>query len=349
MSVEPRITSANPVRQQGHLDYERCAALNNEIYRLSWSGYYSGSHITWWEYFSPSLKTAETLDPSLIKFLKLALFDPKDGPSDWTDRPALFYWISSLNDPDAFFETWVKELYPGRFVWLYCATGYLMGDERGILYDQEESLAAFVGYKFEERPMCIHGWGFKPLEVILDSYLDMIDEEKALSAMQRLLEAIEARQPSREAADSYNPWSDPSLLASINLPPNTFAHDFLMGLSTQKIHFRYIAPGIRLPTVAEFANQPYLGSYPTNDPTSLPLLLFYTDGEKGLGHGLHPLSPPPPLSTSQPRSDTPEIPARMVEAGEWKIGDDGVIDKIQRFKDADTEMHWYKYCIPPSW
>lgn len=133
MSVEPRITSANPVRQQGYLDYERCAALNNEIYRLSWSGYYSGSHITWWEYFSPSLKTAETLDPSLIKFLKLALFDPKDGPSDWTDRPALFYWISSLNDPDAFFETWVEELYPGRFVWLYCATGYLMGDERGIL------------------------------------------------------------------------------------------------------------------------------------------------------------------------------------------------------------------------
>ncbi|KAB8221076.1 hypothetical protein BDV33DRAFT_202800 [Aspergillus novoparasiticus] len=462
MSEGLRITPSNPVRKLGRMDYERCAALQNEIYRLSWRGYPQGSHITWWEYFSPSPEIAETLDPSLIEFLRLALFDPKDGSSDWTDRPALFYWISGLNDPDAFFETWVEELYPGRFVWLYCATGYLMGDERGILYDQEESLAAFVGYKFEECPMCIHGWGFKPLEVILDSYLDMIDEgkvtlmgpdppnwprpikpwvlhsytkvdvEKALSAMQRLLEAIEARQPAHEAADSYNPWSDPSLLASINLPPNTFAHDFLMGLSTQKIPFRYIAPGIRLPTIAEFANQPYLGSYPTNDPTSLPLLLFYTDGEKGLGHGLHPLSPPPPPPTYHPRSDTPEIPAglyiktihsrtsrafsnacylllpfkvgengwtrtsdgartgividdeesqpkgddeslyqsglngfndrgnvqldkvlirwaQMVEAGEWEIGEDGVVDKIQRFKDADTEMHWYKYCIPPSW
>ncbi|KOC14531.1 hypothetical protein AFLA70_5g008912 [Aspergillus flavus AF70] len=219
------------------------------------------------------------------------------------------------------------------------------------------------------------------------------------------------------------------LIASINLPPNTFAHDFLMGLSTQKIPFRYFAPGILLPTVAEFANQPYLGSYPTNDPTSLPLPLFYTDDEKGLGHGLHPLSPPP---TYQPRNDTPEIPAglyidtihprttrafsngcylllpfeagengwtrtsdgaqtrimiddeesqpkgndeslyqpglngfndcgnvqldkvlicwaQVVEAGEWEIGDDGVVDRIQRFKDADTEMYWYKYCIPPSW
>ena len=83
------------------------------------------------------------------------------------------------------------------------------------------------------------------------------------------------------------------LIASINLPPNTFAHNFLMGLSTQKIPFRYIAPGILLPTVAEFANQSYLGSCPTNDLILLPLPFFYTDDEKGLGYGLYPLSPPP--------------------------------------------------------
>ena len=189
--------------------------------------------------------------------------------------------------------------------------------------------------------MCIHGWGFKPLEVILDSYLDMIDKgkvtlicpnppiwprpinpwvlysytkvdvEKALSAMQSLLDAIVARQPAREAAVSHNPWSDPKLLTSINLPPKTFAHDFLTGLFTHKITFRYIAPGIRLPTAAEFATQPYLGSYPTNDPTSLPLLLFYTGGEKGVGRGLHPISPPPPPPNYPPRSDTPEIPAGL--------------------------------------
>ena len=133
MSLGPRITSSHPVRQLGRMDYERCAALRNEIYRLSWSGYHPGPHITWWEYFPPSPKIAETLDPSLIEFSKFTLFYPKDGPKDPMDRPALFYWVDNLTGPDAFFETWVEKLYPGRFVWLYCTTGYLMGDERGIL------------------------------------------------------------------------------------------------------------------------------------------------------------------------------------------------------------------------
>ncbi|KAE8373377.1 hypothetical protein BDV26DRAFT_296977 [Aspergillus bertholletiae] len=177
-------------------------------------------------------------------------------------RPAaLFYWISGLTSPNIFFET----------------------------YDQEESLAAFLGSTFEECPMCIHGWGFKPLEVILDSYLDMIDEGKVTLMYPnrpdypvpmdpwRLLAAIKARQPSGEAADSYNPWSNPDLLTSINLPSNTFTHEFRTGLSTQNIPFRYLAPGIRLLTTTEFATQPYLGSYPTDDPDSLPLLLFCTD------------------------------------------------------------------------
>ncbi|KAB8200567.1 hypothetical protein BDV34DRAFT_230171 [Aspergillus parasiticus] len=462
MSMGPRITPSNPVRKLGRMDYERCAALHNELYHLSWRGSCPSPHITWWEYFSPSQKIAETLDPSLIEFLKLAYVEPKDNPKDPMERPALFYWIHSLIPPDAFFETLVEELYPGRFLWLYCTTGYNMGDERGILYDQEESLAAFIGHIFEESPMCIHGWGFKPLEVILDAYLDMIDEakvtlmcpnppdwpavmkpwvlhpytksdvDKALSAMQKLLDAIQARQPVHEATNSYNPWSNLDLLTSINLPPKTFIHDFLTGLSPQRIPFRYIAPGIRLPTVSEFAAQPYLGSYPTNDPTKLPLLLFYTDNKKGLGRGLHCLSPPPPPPSYSPPSNIPKLPAglyierihsktnrafsnacylllpfvvgrngwtrtsdgaqtgisideiesypeeddkslyqsglngfgdrgmvqldkvllrwaQMVEDGEWEIGKDGVVDKIERFKDADTEMHWYKYCLPPSW
>ncbi|KAE8314374.1 hypothetical protein BDV41DRAFT_563758 [Aspergillus transmontanensis] len=207
-----RITPSNPVRKLGRMDYERCAALHNEIYCLSWRGYSQGSYITWWEYYSPSPEIAETLDPSLIE-------------------SALLFWI-------------FEELYPDRFVWLYCATGYLMGDERGILYNQEESLAAFVGYKFEERSMCIHGWGFKSLEVILDSYLDMIDEDKVT-----LIDSDSPNWPR-----PIKPWVLYSytkvdvekvfLLILINLPPNMFAHNFLMSLSTQKIPFRYIAPGI---------------------------------------------------------------------------------------------------------
>ncbi|OGM49595.1 hypothetical protein ABOM_001633 [Aspergillus bombycis] len=462
MSVGPRITPSNPVRKLGRMDYERCAALHNELYHLSWRGSCPSPHITWWEYFSPSQNISESLDPSLVEFLKLAFVKPKGKPKGPVDSPALFYWVRGLNAPDAFFETLVEDLYPGRFVWLYCTTGYNMGDERGIVYDQEESLAAFIGYIFEEPPMCIQGWGFKPLEVILDAYLEMIDEgkvtlmgpslpmwpgvmkpwvlhpytkvdvDKALSAMQKLLDTIQARQPAREATNSYNPWSDQCLLTSTDIPPETFVYDFLTGLAPQRIPFRYIAPGIRLPTVSEFTSQPYLGSYPTNDPTSLPLLLFYTDNKKGLGHDLHPLLPPPPPPSYPPPSNIPELPAglyiesihskttrafsntcylllpfkvgqngwtrtsdgaqtgididdieshpkgddkslyqsglngfgdrgmvqldkvllrwaQMVEDGEWEIGEDGVVDKIERFKDADTEMHWYKYCLPPSW
>ncbi|KAK6814114.1 hypothetical protein RU639_010083 [Aspergillus parasiticus] len=99
-----RITPSNPVWKLGRMDYERCAALHNKIYHLSWRGYSQESHITWWKYFSPSPEIAEILDPSLIKFLRLALFDFKDGSSDWTDRSALFFWICGLNDPDVFFE-----------------------------------------------------------------------------------------------------------------------------------------------------------------------------------------------------------------------------------------------------
>jgi hypothetical protein len=72
-------------------------------------------------------------------------------------------------------------------------------------------------------------------------------------------------------------------------------------MSTLQIPFRYIAPGIRVPTVAEFTSQPYLGSYPTKYPESLSLLLFTTDGKNGIGRGIHPLTPP-----TQP-SSTPKI------------------------------------------
>jgi hypothetical protein len=88
--------------------------------------------------------------------------------------------------------------------------------------------------------MCTHGWGLKPLEVILSVYLDMIEEgkvattrhftptwegspesisswimrsytkadvEKAISVMQRLVAALKSRQPVHPCA-SLNPWTD---------------------------------------------------------------------------------------------------------------------------------------------
>ncbi|KAF5858275.1 hypothetical protein ETB97_004637 [Aspergillus alliaceus] len=45
-------------------------------------------------------------------------------------------------------------------------------------FDQELSLAAFIAHTDDQTPKCDHGWGFKPLEVILSAYLNMIDEGK---------------------------------------------------------------------------------------------------------------------------------------------------------------------------
>ena len=40
---------------------------------------------------------------------------------------------------------------------------------------------------------------------------------------------------------------------------------------------------------------------------------------------------------------------RMVESGEWRIGEDGVAEEVEMFREADTEGNWAKYWIAPSW
>jgi hypothetical protein len=37
---------------------------------------------------------------------------------------------------------------------------------------------------------------------------------------------------------------------------------------------------------------------------------------------------------------------QMVEEGDWEVNPDGVLDGIEKFKDADTEEHWWKFQIP---
>lgn len=39
----------------------------------------------------------------------------------------------------------------------------------------------------------------------------------------------------------------------------------------------------------------------------------------------------------------------MVEDGKWKVGADGVIGGMEKWKEADTEEHWRDYQLPMSW
>lgn len=143
--------------------------------------------------------------------------------------------------------------------------------------------------------VCTHEWGWLPLEVILDAYLQMHDEGKAealppsrlkdfrsnypyamdpwiplhqytetdinrtVTAFQRLVNAIDSRLENyNECTSSYMdlPWHDPVTLTQDFIPRDSFAHRFLQAISQWKVRFRYIAPGIRLPAASEFLDQP---------------------------------------------------------------------------------------------
>jgi hypothetical protein len=311
-------------------------------------------------------------------------------------------------------------------------------------------MAAFVGDIADIRAMCQRGWGWKPLEVILDAYLEMMDEgkvfaapdseaseecellesfppwrirafsdsdlEKAVTALRRLLDAIESRLPQRQRPQGKKklPWCD--LLKQKYLPTSSFAYQFLARIAEWPVFIKYIAPGIYFPNKPD--RQPYESMQ--FEPESMPLRIFHIDG-----HGRQPSSwtslnedPTVPaglyLDQIVPRTNTAfgdgcvlvlpyglgahgwtrksdgeqmgidpasehPIPtnrssglyqsgftgftdlravqiwkvllnwAERVEQGDWEVGEDGVAGGIEKFQEADTEAHWRKYWIPPSW
>ncbi|KAL4874286.1 hypothetical protein BJY04DRAFT_225191 [Aspergillus karnatakaensis] len=95
------------------------------------------------------------------------------------------------------------------------------------------------------------------------------DVRKAALAMKRLLDAIDARiesnainhdggageleTPATEYA--YLPWNDPAALPANLVPKKTFAYRFLYSIRRFKVRFRYVAPGVRFPTLEEFLAQ----------------------------------------------------------------------------------------------
>lgn len=47
--------------------------------------------------------------------------------------------------------------------------------------------------------------------------------------------------------------------------------------------------------------------------------------------------------------DILELWQNLVGMGEWEVGEDGVLGGIERFKEADTEEHYYKYQLFAKW
>jgi hypothetical protein len=158
-------------------------------------------------------------------------------------------------------------------------------------------------------------WPWKPLQHILQAYLEIIDDgkvttssepksalpeqfypweihqytqrdiEKAVVAFTRL-DAIESRLPPTTSNQEIElPYSD--LVVNKSLPArDSFIRSFLSAVPPRHMKFRYIAPGIRIQNPAEFASQPFTEARENFKPLSkieestygLPTLLFRADG-----------------------------------------------------------------------
>lgn len=112
------------------LDYERCAALHNELLEIGWVG--SGRRLeydanddqaevlhrrTWFEYYGEDAERVRSrLSPSLAAFLERALVIDANH--------SLFYYVSCLAHPDYLWlnHQWeAEDTEPDRYMTLYVA------------------------------------------------------------------------------------------------------------------------------------------------------------------------------------------------------------------------------------
>jgi hypothetical protein len=133
----PRITEFSPVRDLGLgiMDYERCAALHNELLTRAVRGRgleMPSNPLSWWEARAPSEEVANILHPSLIEFLKRAW--DESVLLHWS---VLFLYIGALKNPDALrdgMDMYEEEDEDGRFIKLYESSHFRGLDDEGILY-----------------------------------------------------------------------------------------------------------------------------------------------------------------------------------------------------------------------
>jgi hypothetical protein len=178
-------------------NYRLCASLHNKIFQLGWvaSGrtFESCPSQTYWEHYSPLVEIADRINIDLVQFLKRAY--------SHAEAPEFFYFLKSLTHPRLLLDDeWFKDRGTDRFILLYPATGFKMGDEMGLVFDQQTCKVAFIEDFEDIIPIVDNGYGWKPLEDVLSAYLEMIEEGKIEVA------TPDGKWTRKSPSDSFGPW-----------------------------------------------------------------------------------------------------------------------------------------------
>ncbi|KAJ5965608.1 hypothetical protein N7481_012322 [Penicillium waksmanii] len=182
------VSDENPARNNGTLDYERCARLHNYLAALGWMAR-NGKETPDLDalaaekhFFSEGNDEVETirerLDIPLNKFLDL-VYDPSD----------FFYWVNGLAMmlADEFFIVDENEWEDfERFVVIYDLIPDLGGHSLGVVYDQLLNQASFpmtIDNMDSVEPVEEHMEMWFPLETILTQWIYMTQIGRAVPGL----------------------------------------------------------------------------------------------------------------------------------------------------------------------
>ena len=138
------VSDDNPARDEGEVDYERCAALHNAIVEHGWTAMGRSldemAGTTLWESDAAGWEAnVGRLHPSMIEFMKRALNTGfPDTESVYSSEPrdyAFFYYLKGLVWPQGYtyhdFE-WLGE-FPGHYMTLYTPNDWLGSHPQGLM------------------------------------------------------------------------------------------------------------------------------------------------------------------------------------------------------------------------
>ncbi|KAF2969309.1 hypothetical protein GQX73_g4254 [Xylaria multiplex] len=256
------VTLANPAREDGTLDHERCAKLHNRLVEHAWV--VDGRVLddlerrSFFEHYGDEANDiVDRLDPSVVAFLK-SIIVPEDPPP-------FFFWVEGIAPPAEIFSAQEmfqddEEAEPGRFLTLYTTNLGLGEHSLGLIYDQKLHRATMaLGVEDVDfvKPVEEHDELWHPLEAVLSNWIYMFGPwtwhpysepqvASTVAAFERLVTTIEGRMP----VESYlRPAEGPLLsneqLDAASVPGDCFIRSF--ATRARKPRFRMIAPGLEVP------------------------------------------------------------------------------------------------------